>query len=108
MTMARRATILGLVLIAWTVGRAAAVDETVLDRGKRVYGEQRCQACHAIAGQGNRRYPLDGVGGRLDAKALRTWIVAPKEMDPKVRKPAYDKLPDADLDALVAYLASLR
>lgn len=48
------------------------------------------------------------MGGRLDAKALRTWIVAPKAMDPKVRKPAYDELPDADPDALLAYLASLR
>lgn len=93
------------VLAAWPAG---AADESVIARGKQVYAEQRCRACHAIGGEGNRRHPLDGVGARLDAAALRTWIVAPQEMDPAVRKPSYATLPAADVDALVAYLASLR
>ena len=108
MRTAGRATLAVMILVASTAGPAPAADETRLERGKRVFVEQRCQACHAVAGQGNRRYPLDGVGSRLDAKALRTWIVAPQEMDPKVRKPAYDDVSATDLDALVAYLASLR
>jgi hypothetical protein len=49
-----------------------------------------------------------GVGGRLDEKVLRNWVVAPQTMNPTVRKRAYDKLPKDDLDALVAYLRSLR
>jgi hypothetical protein len=48
------------------------------------------------------------VGGRLDEKVLRNWVVAPQTMNPTVRKRAYDKLPKDDLDALVAYLRSLR
>lgn len=100
--------ILGVLLTAWTAGGARAAEETVLERGARVYGELRCRACHAIGGEGNKRHPLDGVGARLDARALRTWVVAPKEMNPKVRKPAHSTLPDADLEALIAYLASLR
>lgn len=77
-------------------------------RGKRVYHEQRCRVCHAIAGEGNRRYPLDGVGSRLSADTIRLWIVAPREVNPNVRKRAYDQLSADDLQALVAFLRGLR
>jgi mono/diheme cytochrome c family protein len=90
------------------VGVTAQSDESRLKRGAEVYRAQKCQACHSIAGVGNKRYPLDGVGSRLTEEAIRKWIVAPRDMNPKVSKRAYDKLPKADLDALVAYLASLR
>jgi len=103
--MTSRALALAIMLAA---AAPAAADESAVERGKVVYDEQRCAACHAIGGTGNRRHPLDGVGARLDASALRTWIVAPATMNPKVAKPRYDDLPAADLDALVAYLASLR
>lgn len=83
-------------------------EATLVERGLVVYREQKCQACHSIGGVGNRRAPLDGVGARLDAESLRKWIVTPKVMNPKVRKPTFDRLPKGDLDALVAYLRSLR
>lgn len=92
---------------AWAAEAQTPAD-SVIARGQRVYEEERCRACHSIAGQGNRRYPLDGVGSRLTLDQLRKWIVAPREMDPKVRKRAYDKLSAADVEALVSYLASLR
>ena len=76
--------------------------------GAEVYRAQKCQVCHSIAGVGNKRYPLDGVGTRLTEGDIRKWIVAPREMNPKVSKRAYGKLPKADLDALVVYLRSLR
>ena len=47
-------------------------------RGRTVYAEQRCRACHSIAGEGNTRSPLDGVGGRLTEKQIRLWSVAPR------------------------------
>lgn len=87
--------------------RAQATD-TLVARGKEVYRQQRCRVCHSIAGDGNRRWPLDGVGSRLDQDAIRKWIVAPQEMQPGIRKRAYDRLPPADLDALVAYLMTLK
>lgn len=59
-------------------------------------------------GKGNRRSPLDGVGSRLTERDIRRSIVAPKEMDPNVKKKAYDGLPQDQLDALVAYLLSLK
>ena len=95
-------------------GRATSQYTTALDttaqiaHGKRVYAAQRCRVCHSIAGDGNRRYPLDGIGSRLTAEDIRKWIVAPQEMNPKVRKRAYDKLPPADLEALILYLQCLK
>ena len=77
-------------------------------RGAEVYRAQKCQACHSIAGVGSKRYPLDGVGTKLTEDDIRRWIVAPREMKPTVSKRAYDKLPKADLEALVAYLKSLQ
>jgi len=98
---------IGLLLGSTTAARASD-DAAAITRGTEVYGEQRCATCHAIGGVGNRRNPLDGVGSRLSADDIRKWIVAPREMNPKVRKRAYDSLPAADLDALVTYLVSLK
>jgi mono/diheme cytochrome c family protein len=80
----------------------------VIARGREVYLEQRCGACHSIERVGNRQYPLDGVGAKLSPADIRTWIVAPREMNPRVAKRAFDKLPPRDLDALVAYLVQLK
>jgi mono/diheme cytochrome c family protein len=86
----------------------AAQDAAKVARGKQVYQELRCQTCHAIAGTGNRRYPLDGVGSKLTQEQIRKWIVAPREMNPAVRKRAYDTLAADKLEALVAYMSSLK
>jgi mono/diheme cytochrome c family protein len=71
--------------------------------------------CHAIAGKGNKANPLDGVGTKLSAADIRAWIITPVEMAAKTkstRKPPmpnkYATLPAADLDALVAYMQSLK
>jgi len=87
---------------------AQTEDAAKVARGKSVYEEQRCSSCHSIGGVGNKRNPLDGVGGKLSEEDVRKWIVSPREMDPKVRKRPYDKLSADDLDALVAYMTSLK
>lgn len=89
-------------------GETAAPDEATIERGIEVYARERCQTCHSIDGQGNRRYPLDGVGSRLTREQIRTWIVAPQQMNPQVRKRAHDSLSVEDLDGLVAYMESLK
>ena len=81
--------------------------------GAKVYAAQKCSICHSIAGTGNKKLPLDGVGTKLTADQIREWIVAPVEAAKKANstaKPAmraYPKLEKADLDALVAYMKSL-
>jgi mono/diheme cytochrome c family protein len=82
-------------------------------RGREVYNAQGCSSCHAIAHEGNPRNPLDDVGTRRTASELREWIMGTgstvEQLSPAVirRKQRYQELPPADLDALVAYLASL-
>ena len=114
-----------VVTFAWMLGaalamaagasRAAAQDEAQIKRGQEVYAQQKCQMCHAIAGKGNKGNPLDGVGKKLSADDIRAWIVTPTEMTAKAKstkKPPmpnkYGKLPAADIDAMVAYLSSLK
>jgi mono/diheme cytochrome c family protein len=84
-----------------------------VSRGRDVYVAQGCSSCHAIAGAGNPRNPLDGVGARRTAAELRDWITgtgsAIEQLSPAVvkRKQRYQELPEAEFTALVAYLASL-
>ncbi len=92
----------------------AAAQNAAIDKGKQVYAAQKCQVCHSVAGVGNKRGALDDVGTRLKEADIRQWIVAAPEMTAKAkseRKPpmkSYTSLPKEDLDALVAYLASLK
>jgi mono/diheme cytochrome c family protein len=81
--------------------------------GRRVYDANGCAACHAVAGQGNPRSPLDGIGSRLGSEEIRQWIVGDEavqdDLSPRALKAKreYAALPAADLDALVAYLQAL-
>ena len=101
-----------VIAVAGMAPSAAAQDAK---RGQEVYTAQKCQVCHAIGGAGNKSNPLDGVGKKLSAADIREWITHPTEMTAKAKStkkppmPAkYGSLPAADLDALVAYLASLK
>jgi mono/diheme cytochrome c family protein len=84
-------------------------------KGEQVYTAQKCSVCHSIAGKGGKANPLDGVGAKISAAETRQWIINPKEMTTKTnseKKPPmpdrYSKLPAEDIDALVAYLQSLK
>lgn len=89
-------------------GRLLAADAAQVEKGKEVFKAQKCAMCHSIAGVGNKKTPLDGVGAKLKADDLRKWIVTPQEMKADVKKKGFDKLEKADLDALVAYLETLK
>jgi mono/diheme cytochrome c family protein len=91
-----------------------AQTQAQIERGTKVYADQKCGLCHAIGGKGNKNGMLDGVGSKLKADEIRQWIVNPAEMTAKTkatRKPpmkAYASLAKEDLDGLVAYLGSLK
>jgi mono/diheme cytochrome c family protein len=95
------------------VGWAAAVEAQDAAQGEKVYADQKCAVCHSIAGKGNAKGPLDDVGSRLKADEIRAWIVDAKGMTEKTkatRKPLMKSysLPEADVNALVAYLGTLK
>ena len=87
-------------------------------KGKQVYDSAapKCKVCHAVGGEGNAKGSLDGVGAKLKADEIKAWMRTPKEAAEKAKTerkppmPAYakEKLSDADLDALTAYLLSLK
>ncbi|MGH9242691.1 MAG: c-type cytochrome [Vicinamibacterales bacterium] len=112
MNVVKAVFILGILLAA--TPSAAAQDKAQIERGIKVYADQKCSACHSIAGKGNQKGALDDVGTRLTADEVRAWVVNPVEMMKKTkaeRKPpmrAYPNLAKEDLDAVVAYLASLK
>jgi mono/diheme cytochrome c family protein len=110
-------SVIALALAGATAAPAAATkqDEAAIKRGQEVYTAQKCQMCHSVAGKGNNQNPLDGVGKKLSADDIRLWIVDPVEATAKAKStkkppmPAkYSKLPPADIDALVAYMVSLK
>jgi mono/diheme cytochrome c family protein len=94
---------------------AAAQDDAKVKKGQEVYAAQKCQVCHSIAGKGGKQNPLDGVGAKLSADDIKQWITNPTEASAKAKstkKPPmpnkYSKLPAEDVDALVAYMQSLK
>jgi mono/diheme cytochrome c family protein len=119
MTLTTRRTIFTIVLTLGAgmaiSGIAAAQDAAQIKRGQEVYTAQKCQVCHSVAGKGGKASPLDGVGGKLSADDIRQWITHPKDAAAKAKStkkpPMQDKygtLPAADIDALVAYMQSLK
>jgi len=98
--------------------RPANQDEKVL-AGKRVFETTACLNCHAVGGtNGNGRFGPDlthlmtrdtlAAGAANNTpENLRLWIQNPDAIKPGSLMPAM-KLSDADLDALVRYLETLR
>ncbi len=93
-------------------------------RGRQLFAEQRCTACHTVrgadivAGQKAGDGPdLTHIGSRLylgagalpmSAASLQTWIANPHAVKPGVRMPAANDLDAASVQALAAYLAELK
>ena len=110
-----RSITLAAAIVLGTCSLATAQDAKV-SRGEKVFTDQKCSLCHSIGGHGNAKGPLDDVGSKLSAADIKAWLRTPKEMTAKAKAarkppmPAYgkDKIPDADLDALTAYLSSLK
>jgi mono/diheme cytochrome c family protein len=81
--------------------------------GEEVYAAQKCASCHSVGGKGNQKYPLDGVGSRLNEAEIREWLVNPdtqqakKGTRPLMRMPSYRSLSAEDLGALVTYVKAL-
>jgi len=101
--------VLALVLNA----AGAAAQDAKVQKGMQVFAAQKCSQCHAVAGKGNAKGKLDDVGSKLAPAEIKEWIVDPVGMaakNKKDRKPPMKKkpIPEADVDALVAYLSTLK
>ena len=93
-----------------------AVPATAQDlkaKGEKLFVDQKCTLCHSVAGKGNTKGPLDGVGSKDSSADIRAWITDANAMTAKTgatRKPAMKQftLEKDDVDALVAYLTTLK
>jgi mono/diheme cytochrome c family protein len=97
---------------------AQAPDPAKVAAGVKVFETQKCSQCHAIKGVGGKlSTALDGVGGKLTEADIKKWLTAALEMEAKLpKKPVMPmstylknhKLTEADVEALVAYMRSLK
>jgi cytochrome c oxidase subunit II len=99
--------------------RNPAVNNDAVAEGRRIFETTACVNCHAIAGTvANGRFGPDlthlmsrdtiasGVASN-NRENLRAWIQSPDSIKPGSLMPAM-QLTDHDLDALTAYLVTLR
>lgn len=110
-----RSIFISLIIVLVGPAYAAGQSAEQVAAGKAVFDAQKCSMCHQVAGKGNKMYPLDGVATKLSEADLRKWITAPAEMEAKLESPPKLKmsarkfnLKPADIDALVAYLKTLK
>ena len=94
---------------------AQAQDKALIEKGMKVYDAQKCSMCHSIAGKGNAKGPLEGVGTKLTEADIRLWMTDPKAATAKFKPArtsppmkAFTSLPKEDMDAVVAYMLSLK
>ena len=76
--------------------------------GQKVFAREKCTMCHNA-----KLNSLEGVGSKLTADQIKQWIVNPAEQQKqskstsKIKMPA-KKLSEADVNALVAYLQTMK
>jgi mono/diheme cytochrome c family protein len=107
--MTRRLCVLAVASLAASLAVPAAAADAAA--GKAVYDAAKpaCKGCHTDA-----KSPLTRTGADNTADELKAWIRTPKDMIAKRGKkgimPAYPpaKISDADLENLVAYLATMK
>ena len=92
---------------------ASAAAQDLKAKGAQLFVDQKCTLCHSIAGKGNVKGSLDDVGAKATPAEIRAWITDAKGMTAKMkpeRKPEMKQytLPKEDVDALVAYLETMK
>jgi mono/diheme cytochrome c family protein len=106
-------TIIICITICVGTAMAASAQDAKVSKGEKLYLDQKCALCHSIGDKGNKKGPLDGVAGKLSASEVHEWIADAKGMTTKTnapRKPVMKsyELPKDDVDAIVAYLMTLK
>ena len=81
--------------------------------GEMVFRREGCLSCHELFGNGTSfGPPLDGVGSRRALVWLKEYLRLPRRgvggRTYRLRMPAYDKLDEDELEALVNYLGAMR
>ncbi len=78
-----------------------------MNRGRTTFIQYECINCHKLGDEGGQQGPdLSQAGWKFSVRHLRQQILNPAESNPDSKMPAYEgKISEADLEALVQYLA---
>ena len=80
----------------------------LIPEGQRIFRRKRCANCHKTSGMIPLNGPvLTGVGSRYTTQELEQWIREPWRYRASTVMPPWDGT-DGELEALIAYLRSLR
>ena len=78
---ARIAVYAGLLTLA--LPYTASAQNAKAELGAALFTSQKCTMCHSVAGKGNPKGALDGVGSKRKADEIRQWILDPDTMRDK-------------------------
>ena len=112
--MPDRLLLFPILAILLAAAPASAEDQALVNKGMQLFTAQKCSMCHSVAGKGNPKGSLDNVDAARSADEIRQWLTNPEQMREKThaeRKPAmksFASLPKGDVDALVAYIQTLK
>jgi mono/diheme cytochrome c family protein len=97
-----------LLLIAVGSAVAQSPDRPAVQRGEAAFKNNGCYGCHIIGKFGTPIGPeLTRVGLKHEPTYLARWLRDPAQQRPNAHMPALE-LTEADVQALAAYLGSLR
>ena len=104
--IARSVLLVTLMLLA---SCAQAQDgRALVAQGRLVFRDQGCYGCHTAEGMGTPIGPdLSRIGAKRDQANLTGWLRDPFMQRPRAHMPKIE-LTEAEVQALAAYLASLR
>ena len=81
---------------------------SLVARGRTVFHDQGCYGCHTVGGAGTPIAPdLSRIGTKHDEAYLARWLRDPSLQRPRAHMPKL-QLTDPEVQALAAYLGSLR
>jgi cytochrome c oxidase subunit 2 len=105
----RAALVLTAAVLIVVFGLSGSAQERLPgDRGAQLFFAHGCHGCHTIGAIGTPIGPdLAAVGLAYTEPALAAWLRDPAAHTPAARMPRVELAP-AEIDALAAYLASLR
>jgi mono/diheme cytochrome c family protein len=104
--IARSALLVAVVLTAACV--QAQDGSALVDRGRIVFRDQGCYGCHTVGKTGTPiATDLSRIGAKRDQAYLTRWLRDPSLQRPTAHMPKI-QLSESEVEALAAYLGSLR
>jgi cytochrome c553 len=104
--IARSALLIAVVLAASCV--QAQDGSALVARGQIAFRDQGCYGCHTVGVTGTPIAPdLSRIGAKRDQAYLARWLRDPSAQRPTAHMPKL-QLSESEVEALAAYLGSLR